>query len=36
MYGLIILQVLVVTVVLMFAITVVARWLTDWLVEMML
>jgi len=36
MYGLMVLQVLVVTVVLVFAITTVARWLTDWLMDGML
>ena len=36
MYALMVLQVIVVTVVLMFAITAIARWLTDWLVGRML
>lgn len=36
MYALMVLQVLAVTVVLVFAITTVARWLTDWLVDRML
>jgi len=33
MYALMVLHILVVTLVLMFAITMVARWLTDWLVN---
>ncbi len=33
MYALMVLHILVVTVVLMFAITTVAHWLTDWLVD---